>query len=75
MKTTLIRNIFREIQPEGHSFSMARRVCVQGDAMLNGKEVSFFDEVEVHEGDIFRVGKNSWNWKDGSWQKNSPQEK
>ena len=67
-----VREIFRAMQSEGQSFSMARRLCFIGDATLNGKSVDFFSEVEINEGDVFQVGKSQkWEFRDGSWQKSS----
>lgn len=62
----IFRGIFRNTQ---QSFSVARRICFQGQARLNGECVNFWEEVEINEGDRFEVGKTGRHWvfKDGQW--------
>jgi hypothetical protein len=62
-----IADIFREVLPEGHSFSEARRQVHMEDVRFNGEQVtSMQQEVEVKDFSLFQVGKRSMWQRDGS---------
>lgn len=55
---TTANDIFHEIQPEGHSMSLARRYIAEEAVKFNGELVtSMCQELDVKQGDKFSVGK------------------
>jgi hypothetical protein len=64
-----VADIFRDIQREGTSFSIARRICHEGHAKFNGLSVTLMSEVEVHEGDVFDVNGQAWEFENNAWIK------
>lgn len=68
--TTTIRDIFREVQPEGRSFSEARRYVALNAVLFEGQQVtSMTQEVEVVVGSLFQVGKHTWRREGNCWIK------
>ncbi len=66
--TTTIFDIFREIQSGDQSLSMARRLVIERAVTINDISIDHFDEIEISEGDLLRVGKrNFWRFVDGKW--------
>ncbi len=68
--TTTIQSIFREIQTEGQSLSMARRAIVEEAVKFNGEmATSMMQEVAIREGSTFEISRNLWVRLDEKWVK------
>lgn len=65
---TTVNDIFREIQPEGHSMSLARRCLATEVVKFNGELVtSMCQELDVQIGSTFQIGKSVWTSEGESW--------
>lgn len=67
MMTKTITEIFQEVQPLGHSMSIARKHFTLGNVRFNGEQVtSLSQEVEVENGSAFQVNESLFKF-DGEW--------
>ena len=66
-----VSDIFRTIQRQGTSSSLARMICHLGEVTLNGKGIDFCTEVDVNEGDVLVVprAEAKWTFHKGEWVK------